>query len=260
VSEETTPPQPPDSAAGAAAASTVAAEQATEKILREVDSSSRFRTNLGWWAWVIGGISVVFTAYHLYAAFQRPFNTWMHSSLHLAGATVLIFFLYPASKRLLDSPTTGHRVADFLLGRGGRIPWYDVLLGLAGLFCNLYVFFDYSRLVSNSVQILGYSTLDFIVAVLGVLLILEATRRCVGLPIVVIAGVALLYGLFGNHSPVFRHSGLSVEDLATNMFLSNGSGIFGTPVQVSANFIFLFLPVSVLRSDARAHEHRAVLQ
>src|SRR5699024_6316208 len=144
-----------------------------------------------------------------YAALERPFNTWMHSSLHLAGATALIFFLYPASKRLLDAPATGNRVADFLIRRGSRIAWYDVLLGLAGLLCNLYIFFDYSRLVSNSVQILGYATLDFVVAILGVLLILEATRRCVGLPIVIIAGVALAYGLFGNHSPIFRHSGMS---------------------------------------------------
>ena len=246
MSDETTAPRPGDPTAGAAAGTQAAAELATEKMLRDVDSSSRFRTNLGWWAWVIGGVSIVFTLYHLYAALERPFNTWMHSSLHLAGATALIFFLYPASKRLLDAPATGNRVADFLIGRGSRIAWYDVLLGLAGLLCNLYIFFDYSRLVSNSVQILGYSTLDFVVAILGVLLILEATRRCVGLPIVIIAGVALAYGLFGNHSPVFRHSGMSVEDLATNMFLSNGTGIFGTPVQVSANFIFLFLFFAVM--------------
>ncbi|WP_350269672.1 TRAP transporter permease [Brevibacterium sp. CBA3109] len=246
MSEHPTPPRPSESSAGAVAEQTAKAEQASAEVLRKVDTSSRFRTNLGWWAWVIGGICIAFTLYHLYAALERPFNTWMHSSLHLAGATALIFFLYPASKRLLDAPTSGNRVADVLIGRGKGIPWYDVLLGLAALACNLYVFFDYTRLVSNSVQILGYSDLDFVVAVLGVLLILEATRRCVGLPIVIIAGVALLYGLFGNYLPVFRHSGQSVEDLATNMFLSSGGGIFGTPIQVSANFIFLFLFFAVM--------------
>ena len=246
MSEHPTPSRPSESSAGAVAEQAAAGEEASAKVLRDVDTSSRYRTNLGWWAWVIGGISVVFTLYHLYAALERPFNTWMHSSLHLAGATALIFFLYPASKRLLDAPVSGNRVADILIGRGRGVPWYDVVLGLAGLFCNLYIFFDYSRLVSNSVQILGYSDLDYVVAVLGVLLILEATRRCVGLPIIIIAGVAILYGLFGNYSPVFRHSGLSLDDFATNMFLSNGTGIFGTPIQVSANFIFLFLFFAVL--------------
>ncbi|AZT98494.1 TRAP transporter permease [Brevibacterium aurantiacum] len=246
MSEQPTSPRPTESSAGAVAEQTAQAEQTSAQVLRKVDTSSRFRTNLGWWAWVIGGISIVFTLYHLYAALERPFNTWMHSSLHLAGATALIFFLYPASKRLLDAPASGNRVADILIGRGKGIPWYDVLLGLAALACNLYVFFEYTRLVSNSVQILGYSELDIVVAILGVLLILEATRRCVGLPIVIIAGVALLYGLFGNYLPVFKHSGQSAEDLATNMFLSSGGGIFGTPIQVSANFIFLFLFFAVM--------------
>ncbi|AZT94706.1 TRAP transporter permease [Brevibacterium aurantiacum] len=246
MSEQPTSPRPTESSAGAVAEQTAQAEQTSAQVLCKVDTSSRFRTNLGWWAWVIGGISIVFTLYHLYAALERPFNTWMHSSLHLAGATALIFFLYPASKRLLDAPASGNRVADILIGRGKGIPWYDVLLGLAALACNLYVFFEYTRLVSNSVQILGYSELDIVVAILGVLLILEATRRCVGLPIVIIAGVALLYGLFGNYLPVFKHSGQSAEDLATNMFLSSGGGIFGTPIQVSANFIFLFLFFAVM--------------
>ena len=246
MSEHPTPSRPAESSAGTVAEQTAAAERASEELLRDVDTSSRYRTNLGWWAWVIGSVSVVFTLYHLYAALERPFNTWMHASLHLAGATALIFFLYPASKRLLNAPVSGNRVADILIGRGKGIPWYDVLLGLAGLFCNLYIFFDYSRLVSNSVQILGYSDLDYVVAVLGVLLILEATRRCVGLPIIIIAGVAILYGLFGNYSPVFKHAGLSLDDFATNMFLSNGTGIFGTPIQVSANFIFLFLFFAVM--------------
>src|SRR5699024_12794305 len=122
-------------------------------MLRAVDSSSRFRTNLGWWAWVIGGVSIVFTLYHLYAALERPFNTWMHSSLHLAGATALIFFLYPASKRLLDAPATGNRVADFLIGRGSRIAWYDVLLGLEGMLCIIYIYFVTSILLCTSVKI-----------------------------------------------------------------------------------------------------------
>ncbi|WP_258933774.1 hypothetical protein [Nesterenkonia pannonica] len=49
------------------------------------------------------GIAVVFTAYHLFSAFYRPYNTWMHGSLHVAGALALIFLLYPASKRLLHT-------------------------------------------------------------------------------------------------------------------------------------------------------------
>ena len=246
MSEDSTPTRPSSATAGPGADQVAAGERASADVLAKHDTSSRYRKDLGWWVWVVGGLSIAFTVYHLYAALERPFNTWMHTSLHLAGATALIFFLYPPSRRLLDAPATGNRVADALIGRGSRIPWYDVLLGFAGLGCNLYVFVEYSRLVSNSVQILGYSNLDYFVAILGVLLILEATRRCVGLPIVIIGGIAILYGLFGNYSPIFTHSGMSLEDFATTMFLSNGSGIFGTPIQVSANFIFLFLFFAVM--------------
>lgn len=246
MSEDSTPTRPSSATAGPGADQVAAGERGSADVLAKHDTSSRYRKDLGWWVWVVGGLSIAFTVYHLYAALERPFNTWMHTSLHLAGATALIFFLYPPSRRLLDAPATGNRVADALIGRGSRIPWYDVLLGFAGLGCNLYVFVEYSRLVSNSVQILGYSNLDYFVAILGVLLILEATRRCVGLPIVIIGGIAILYGLFGNYSPVFTHSGMSLEDFATSMFLSNGSGIFGTPIQVSANFIFLFLFFAVM--------------
>lgn len=246
MSEDSTPTRPSSATAGPGAEEVAAGERASADVLAKHDTSSRYRKDLGWWVWVVGGLSIAFTVYHLYAALERPFNTWMHTSLHLAGATALIFFLYPPSRRLLDAPATGNRVADALIGRGSRIPWYDVLLGFAALGCNLYVFVEYSRLVSNSVQILGYSNLDYFVAILGVLLILEATRRCVGLPIVIIGGIAILYGLFGNYSPIFTHSGMSLEDFATTMFLSNGSGIFGTPIQVSANFIFLFLFFAVM--------------
>src|SRR5690606_2656270 len=104
-----------------------------------------------------------------------------------------------------------------------------------------YIFFGYDRLVGNAIQILGYSDFDKLVAIIGVALILEATRRTVGLPIVVIAGVAIVYAVFGNHSPIFPHSGMSLTEFATSTFLSTGRGVFGTPIQVSANFIFLFL-------------------
>lgn len=216
-----------------------------EKILREHDTSSRFRTDLGWWAYVVGGISVAFTLYHLYFALDRPFSGWMHTTLHLAGATALVFMLYPASRKLLQPKPEEKRWISILVGRGKGIAWYDLILASVGAFSSLYIFFRYDYLTSNAVQILGYSPWDTAVAVLGVLLVLEATRRCVGLPIVIIAVLAMTYAIFGNHSPVFSHRGRSWDDFATDIFLST-NGVFGTPLQVSSNFIFLFLFFAVV--------------
>src|SRR5690625_1635126 len=224
----------------------VSGHEGADRLLREHDTSSRYRTDLGWWAWVIGAISIVFTLYHLYAALERPFNTWMHSSLHLAGGTALIFLLYPASRRLLIAKPSGNRWKDLLIGRGRGVAWYDTVLAAAALYCNVYIFFEYERLTSNAVQILGYTSLDYVVATLGIILILEGTRRCVGIPIIIIAVAAIVYAVFGNHSPVFKHAGMSWETFSTNTFLSTGAGVFSTPIQVSSQFIFLFLFFAVV--------------
>ena len=245
----TTAGQPREPASAYDAVPGAAADGQAEEILREHDISSRYRTQLGWWGWLVGGISVVFTAYHLFAAFYRPYNTWMHGSLHVAGALALIFLLYPASRRLLATGSGGHRWVNLLIGRHRGIPWYDAILAAVAMACSLYIFFNYSYLVSNSVQILGYSDTDYLVATLGVLLVLEATRRCVGLPIVIVAAAAIAYALFATSSAMpgqWGHRGQDWGEFVTNMFLSSGGGVFGTPIQVSSNFIFLFLFFAVV--------------
>ncbi|TLP75824.1 TRAP transporter permease [Nesterenkonia sphaerica] len=231
------------------AASGAAAQQKAEEVLRAHDISSRFRTDLGWWGWIVGGVAIVFTVYHLYAAFERPYNAWMHGSLHVAGALALTFLLYPASKRLLHVEPTGNKVVDVLTGRHRGVPWYDVVLAAVATVCSFYIFFNYEYLVSNQVAILGYSDTDILVATLGVLLVLEASRRCVGTPIVVVAGVAIAYALFATGARMpgdWGHRGQDWSEFATNMFLSANQGVFGTPIRVSSEFIFLFLFFAVV--------------
>ncbi|MFC7405954.1 TRAP transporter permease [Georgenia alba] len=202
----------------------------TEEVLREHDTASRFRTDLGWWAWLIGGLSVALTLFQLFTGLFGSRASLVQGAIHLAGATSLIFLLYPASKRLPNR-------------RG--VPWYDVALSLAALGANLYIVVQYDWITGTQVRILGYSDLDHAVAVAGILLVLEATRRCVGLPIVIIAAVAILYGIFGNHSPVFPHRGRDWDTFAVETFFTARS-IFGTPIQVSSTFIFLFLLFAVV--------------
>src|SRR5699024_4831727 len=102
----------------------------------------------------------------------------------------------------------------------------------------LYIVVRYAHLTSNLVQIMGFETLYYVVATLGIVLTLEATRRCVGLPIVIIGLVAIGY------STVIV--GQSWEDFAVGTFFTSRAGIFGTPIQVSSTFIFLFLLFAVV--------------
>src|SRR5699024_12286678 len=91
-------------------------------------------------------------------------------------------------------------------------------------------------------RISGYDTVEVIISVLGILLVLEATRRTVGLPIVIVASITLLYALFGKHIPtqILSHPGFSVKRLAPNLLFQE-IRVFGTPLKNSAKFVFILL-------------------
>ena len=199
------------------------ADEKAEEYLREVDTSSRFRTQIGAWEWLVGGLSIALTLFHLYTGLFGSRPSLIQGAIHLGGATSLIFLLYPAGKRM---------------ARTGGVPWYDLVLAVLGLGANLYTVVMYDHLTSNLVQIMGFTDVDYAVAVLGIVLTLEATRRCVGLPIVLIALGAIAYSLFG--------AGQSWDNYAVGTFFTARSGIFGTPIQVSSTFIYLFLFFAVV--------------
>ena len=218
-------PRPADSALDAPldAESVKEAEEQTEDLLREHDSASRFRTGLGAWVWIVGGLSIALTLFHLYTGVFGSRPSLIQGAIHLGGATSIIFLLYPINRRV--SLTDG-------------VPWYDAVLAILSLGANLYIVIEYRHLTSNLVQIMGFREVDYIVAALGILLVLEATRRCVGLPIVIIASLAIAYSIF-----VY---GMSWQNYAVGTFFTARSGVFGTPIQVSSTFIFLFLLFAVV--------------
>ncbi|WP_100373569.1 TRAP transporter permease [Bacillus sp. FJAT-45037] len=208
------------------------AKSKDQELLAKYDKESAYRTDLQKWTWIVTILAISLTIFQLYTSFRGPYVTLIQGAIHLAGGLSLIFILYPAKR-------------TFLKKRG--VPWYDGMLALLALGVNFYIVFEYRRLISNQVTILGYSTLDIIIATLGVVLVLEATRRAVGLPIVIIALVALAYGLIGNIFPIraFQHSGFTFDRLMTSMFF-NTEAIFGTPLRISSTYIFLFLFFGVM--------------
>jgi TRAP transporter 4TM/12TM fusion protein len=204
-------------------------EERAQETLRQRSQESAYRTELGIWKWVVLALGSALTIFQLYTALRGTYSSLVQGSIHVGAAMGLIFLLYPVKKSLSTRP---------------GVAWYDVILAALTIWTNFYVVFNYERLTTQSV-IFGYSTLDYTVATLGVLLVLEGTRRCVGLPIVVIASLALVYGIFGPYMPIFRHSGFSFERMATEVFFTT-SAIFGTPIQISSTFIYLFLFFGVL--------------
>jgi len=164
-------------------------------------------------------------------------------AVHLGFALLLAYLMYPALRRWSQKP----------LGP------FDVTLALAGLGSAWYIaiFFEDIRarhgiLAEWPTDWLGTIPIEAIVGGAGILLLLEATRRAVGIPLVVVALIFLAYSVFGQEMPaIVSHKGVSVERLIGYQWLDQ-EAIFGIPIDVSTRFIFLFVMFGALLERAGA--------
>ncbi|KON68962.1 C4-dicarboxylate ABC transporter [Peribacillus butanolivorans] len=200
-------------------------EEEQQELLEKYDPEAGTRKLTG----ILGYIAFIgllaFSLFQLYTAVFGVFTAQIQRTIHLGFALSLIFLLFPANRK-------NRQKGKF------QIAWYDIILAVLSIGVGAYWPLFFEDLVMN-VGRLG--TLDFAVGLVAILLVLEATRRAVGLPIMVIAIVFVLYGLFGQYMPGFlSHRGLTFERMVQTMFFST-EGILGTPLAISSTFIFLFL-------------------
>ncbi|MGG0669556.1 TRAP transporter permease [Sporosarcina koreensis] len=202
-----------------------------QEILEKFDKENQFRIEIGRWAYVVTFLAVSLTIFHLYTGATSVLPSQQQGAIHLGTALGIIFLLYPAKKAWRKTQK--------------KVPWYDVLLAFTAIYVAYHKIFFYDSILQSRVS--GYSSLNIIISIIGVLLVLEATRRTVGLPIVIVASVAILYAMYGNLIPtrILSHQGFALDRTMTNLWYRE-SGVFGTPVQISAKFIFLFLFFGVL--------------
>ncbi|CUB02302.1 TRAP transporter permease [Marinomonas fungiae] len=162
-------------------------------------------------------------------------NDTQSRALHLAFAVTLAFMAFPAFR---SSPTK-------------HIPIIDYALAAIGAFCASYLFLFNDELAMRP----GLpTTLDLVVAGTGLLLTLEAARRSLGPPLMMVAIVFLLYVFFGDSSwlpEILRWKGASFEKAMTHMWLTT-EGVFGIALGVSSGFVFLFVLFGALLNQAGA--------
>lgn len=195
-----------------------------QKLLEKYDPEAGTRKLKGIIGWIVFIGLLSFSLFHLYTGVFGMLTAQLQRSIHLGFALALIFLLFPARKKDRGSK---HKVA-----------WYDIILAILGVAVGAY----WPLFIDEIVMRAGRLTeIDFYIGLLAVLLVLEATRRAVGLPITIIAVVFLLYGIFGPYMPSFlAHRGLNLDRLIQTMFFTT-EGILGTPLGVSSTYIFLFL-------------------
>ena len=212
------------------------AEKDAQKMLEKYDRESNFREKIGKWAWVVTFLGVGLTIFHIYSGYFGTLPSQKQGAIHLGTGLGLIFLLYPVKKGWQKKQKT--------------VPWYDVILAFIAMYVTYHKIIFFDSIIQSRIS--GYSLLDTIISIVAILLLLEATRRTVGLPIVIVASVMIGYALFGNYIPtqVLSHPGFSFERITTNLWFQE-SGVFGTPIQISSKFIYLFLFFGVMLVHTR---------
>lgn len=197
-------------------------EKEQEELLKKFDAEANTRKVTGIAAGIVFALLLAFSLFQLYTGAFGQYTAYIQRTVHLGFALTLIFLLFPARKKTVKN----------------SVPWYDmILILLAIIVCGYWPVF-YETLVQ---QIGTISTVQLIIGGIAILLVLEAARRAVGLPITIIASCFLLYAYFGPYMPgMFAHRGLTLHQLVDSMFFTT-EGILGTPLQVSSTYIFLFL-------------------
>ncbi|NLG80652.1 MAG: TRAP transporter permease [Firmicutes bacterium] len=171
---------------------------------------------------ICAAIAVAGALYHLYTAAYGTSSIMTLRVVHWAFLSVLVFMLYPASRR---SPRNAITAAD-------------ALFALAALASSAYIYFRWKAIVDNA----GFTNMtDTIMGAIMVVVVLEACRRAVGMPLTVIAGIFLVYAYLGPCMPgMLAHKGYSISRIVSVLYTTT-DGIYGTPIGISASYIVLFI-------------------
>ncbi len=193
---------------------------------------------------IVAAIAIIWSLFQLWYA--SPFPFWFNfgmfkglpaRAIHLGFALLLAFLIFPIS-------------------RSKKITIIDILISIIGAFCCLYIYFFYDQLVDRGGILLKITLgehiipIELIIGMIGILILLEATRRVIGIPLVIIAICFLLFSYFGQYAPdIISHGGLSLKRLVGFQWFDQ-EAIFGIPIGVSVDFIFLFVLFGALLETA----------
>ena len=201
----------------------------TEKLIEISAKETGRRRPRGFPYYTMLGVALIWALFQLWIVSPLPFslgigvfNATAVRSLHLSFAIFLAYISFPMLKSM----------------RMDHIPWIDWFMAFTAAFCTSYLYFFQNYLITRS----GSPTnLDILVAVVGTLLLLEATRRVMGFPMTVVASLFLLYVFLGPYAPdMIAHRGASLSRAASQIWLTQ-EGVFGVPLGVSVDFVFMYV-------------------
>lgn len=191
--------------------------------LKALDKESNTADYTGICGTIISIICICFSLFQIYTGIFGARDAMIQRCIHLSFGICLVFLLCPTKKSWI---------------KNGRFNPLDVILAILAMIPPIYILVNYQALILRAGTV---TPTDAIIGTLGMLMVLEAARRIVGLPIVIVVLCFLAYGFLGPYMPgPLAHRGLTINQMVGHIFYTT-EGVFGIPLGVSSTFIFLFI-------------------
>ena len=192
-----------------------------DEVMRKYDRESNTRIWTGWRKTVIKVFMALFAVYCIVMTLFSTAMPEVRLPLFLGFIVIAGFLSFPARK--------GHVHPD-------HMPWYDLALMAVGAACFLYFALNALPIIQSAGRIAPYQVA---IGIVGLLILMELCRRCVGVPILVVAGVLLVYTFINKlgFNPDFYQV---LRKIIYQLFFTT-SGVIGTPVNVCYTYIVLFI-------------------
>ncbi len=192
-----------------------------DEVMRKYDRESNTRVWEGWQRWVVGILMVAFSLYCIGMTLFFSGLPETRLAAFLAMIVFIGFLTYPVKK--------GHVKVN-------SMPWYDIVLMLVGTTCFLYFAFNALPIIKLATRI---QTHHVIIGAIGILVLIELCRRCVGVPILCVLGALLVYTFYNqlSYNPSLYQA---LKNVVYKLFYTT-NGVIGTPINVCYTYIVLFI-------------------
>ena len=192
-----------------------------DEVMRKYDRESNTRVWEGWQRWVVGILMVAFSLYCIGMTLFFSGLPETRLAAFLAMIVFIGFLTYPVKK--------GHVKVN-------SMPWYDIVLMLVGTACFLYFAFNALPIIKLATRI---QTHHVIIGAIGILVLIELCRRCVGVPILCVLGALLVYTFYNqlSYNPSLYQA---LKNVVYKLFYTT-NGVIATPINVCYTYIVLFI-------------------
>lgn len=192
-------------------------EDEVNEVMKKYDKESNTRLWVGTPKKIVQAVMALFSLYCIYSTLFSNAALEQRLTAFLGCVIIMGYLYYPASKKN---------------NKPNHLPWYDILIMAAGAVCFFYYCFTFKDFVVTITSASKMTPMFTIMGVVGILVLAELCRRCVGVPILCVAGALLFY--------TFGIAGLSLPRAIYTLFYAT-KGVIGTPAQVCAKFIVVFI-------------------